>query len=248
MSSENQNPFLAYWHDVDHTDKAHQSAIAKAKSSDTSPVPGSVDKVNFRCYFPAGKDGTVYTTTLYECNGPLRQCGSATHPCKHIYRLAMECGLFSENYQSGVNKNIQLSRDEAIARIEQLPEDLQRTVKNFLYYDLFSGHELFTVEALEEFLPLFSCDLLQAATTTGTSLYTCYGRKRDVFPLLDAKNVDAPREASKKKLFQWCADNLSDCFFTFCFVPSFQKAKRSTYNYFHQKFQEDDELIVYLDT
>ena len=238
------NPFLDYWGTEIHKDPAHLSSIAKAVKKDTSPVRGSLDKEKRMCLFPADNCGNVYTTTLFECNGPSRPCGSPTRPCKHMYRLDMELGLFDGKFETGVNKNLQLSASEAIPLVDALPYACQEKVKDFLYICYSDGDRPFCIEASDKYAPLLSFPLLSPIPVSTDALYNLYSTKRDIFPLLDRAAPNAPRELSKKKLFQWCADNLSDMFYAFTFVPDFRRAQHTVYSHLLKKFPNlDDDTI-----
>lgn len=236
------NPFLDYWGTEIHSDTAHKNSIDKALKGDTSPVPDSLDREKRMCLFPAEK-GTVHTTTLYECD-----CGAQTRPCKHMYRLAMELGLYPGNFKTGVNKNLQLSSDEALPLISSMPDICQEKVREFLYIVLYSKDQNrdkpFCVEASDEYAPLLSCPLLSPVPVTADALYDLYPTKHDIFPFLDRAAPNAPRELSKRKLFQWCAENIPDSFYAFTFVPDFRNSQRTVYQQLLKKYPRPDGELV----
>ena len=72
-----------------HDDPEQLKRIEKARSSKMKIL--SIDKENQSAVF-AGSGKTPYETTLISCT--CRDFTVRKLPCKHMYRLAMECGVF----------------------------------------------------------------------------------------------------------------------------------------------------------
>lgn len=87
------------WNETIHNDAEQIKRFEKSKKSDVKPL--SVDKDAQTCLIQ-GSGKEPYYVTLNSCT-----CSDFTRrklPCKHIYRLANELGLGSDNYMSGINK------------------------------------------------------------------------------------------------------------------------------------------------
>ncbi len=132
---------FASWDDAIHNTSDQQKRLSSAKKSDVTP--SSVDKESAAGIFP-GSGASPYRTTLDSCT-----CVDFIRrkmPCKHIYRLAMECGLIDADFQSGKNKNITKAEGaplrEVIAELENLTDDEQIAVKNFLLEHIYHGAEV----------------------------------------------------------------------------------------------------------
>jgi transcriptional antiterminator Rof (Rho-off) len=85
------------WDESVHTDPEQQKRAASAKKSDMTPV--SVDKENQTGVFQ-GSGKAPYETTLNGCT--CRDYFVRHLPCKHMYRLAFECGYSAEGLASTV--------------------------------------------------------------------------------------------------------------------------------------------------
>lgn len=85
------------WYDLTET-KEIQHRYAYAVSPRCTPV--SVDKADKHAVF-RGAHG-IYRTSLSSCE--CQDFSKRGEPCKHILRLAMECGLIHANYESDPSK------------------------------------------------------------------------------------------------------------------------------------------------
>jgi hypothetical protein len=85
------------WDESVHADPGQQKRAATAKKADMKPL--SVDKENQAGVFQ-GSGKTPYETTLDSCT--CRDYTVRHLPCKHIYRLAFECGYTADGLSSTV--------------------------------------------------------------------------------------------------------------------------------------------------
>ena len=123
---------FADWPDNIHSTKDQSKRIASAKSSATTPA--SIDKNQMTAIFPS-TSFISYETTLKTCT--CRDFTVRKLPCKHIYRLAIELGLWKEHAESGINKNLQITLEDAVAELESLNDAEQMIIKDFLYQSLY---------------------------------------------------------------------------------------------------------------
>lgn len=121
------------WKDV-HDDPEQQKRIKSAYKADLTPVEISPDegKATF-----SGHSG-VYTTTLAKCT--CVDFARRKLPCKHMYRLAIELGLFgdrekAENDPSKIKIPLGKKQDvlfKIVAQIENYSDDTQKAIKQVL--------------------------------------------------------------------------------------------------------------------
>ena len=108
------------WDESIHNGAEQTKRFEKSKKSDVKPL--SVDKEKQTCLIQ-GSGKEPYYVTLDTCT-----CSDFTRrklPCKHIYRLANELGLGTDNFMSGIN------RKELDRLMFTLPVDIQE-----LLYDM----------------------------------------------------------------------------------------------------------------
>lgn len=120
------------WDDSIHTLPKQQRKIKTASSSKTTP--SNVDRNSMTGVF-SGRGAEPYLVSLTHCT-----CSSFTKegkPCKHIYRLAMECGLIDIAFSAGTNQNDiphspKITFRSAVAELENLTDEDQIFIKDFL--------------------------------------------------------------------------------------------------------------------
>lgn len=127
------------WVDI-HALPQQQQRIASAKKAACTPV--SLNASKYEGTF-SGEHG-IYSTTLREC-----QCMDFFYrrlPCKHMYRLAMECGVFDGGELesdvkaivkpgSAAKRKLQAFR-EIVAVLETYDEDVQNIIREMIgHYD-----------------------------------------------------------------------------------------------------------------
>lgn len=231
---------FAKWPDDIHTTADQIKRIASAKSSKTTP--SNIDKHTMTGCFP-GSGSTAYTTSLESCT-----CGDFVRrklPCKHIYRLAIELGLLNETAQSGVNKNTleaqQFSLKDAVSELENLNEECQKIVRDFLYQALYQNASEFPVLAENCNAGLLYCALLNQIEAPEIALQAL--KRNQILQILDAHSVTGfKRNMSLKNLISWCIDNVPDVWsvfpqiYVFRFVANFKTAQRRVYTYLLRKY------------
>lgn len=235
------NPTFGSWTSQIHSSPEQQKRIQTAQSAKTTPT--SVNKETQTGCFP-GSGLEVYQTTLDSCT-----CADFEYrelPCKHIYRLAMECGLFPGNIEQGINKNVldqsQLTLEEAVEAIENLSEDDQRLIMGMLGDTLYRNKTERIIPA-EKAQSLLCCPLLEAQEPTVSSLLRRY-RKKELLQCLEANKIAGyPKSATAGTLRLWCEKNIEnpgDIFpkaYSFHFADVVQKVIRKVYTYLNRKFR-----------
>lgn len=227
------------WPENIHTSKDQEKRLASAKSAKTTPT--SIDKQNETGIFP-GSGSSPYQTTLDSCT-----CIDFIRrklPCKHIYRLAIEVGKLNESIEKGINKNAEISLEEAVAELECLSDKAQIIVEGFLSESLHIRKTNFSILLNETCIELENCCLLKQLNSPATALQMF--KRNQIIQMLDAHNITGfKRNLSLDKLIEWCIENLSDIWqvfprvVVFCFIDQFKKSQRQVYSYLLRKYEWD---------
>lgn len=232
------------WDQAKHNLPDQQKRIASAKKAATSPE--SIDKDAGIGIFPSsGKN--PYQTTFVSCT-----CVdfSKRHlPCKHMYRLAMECGQFDGAFSTGENKNVaqkrQLSLSEAISEIEKLTEEQQKIIARMLYEILYHSAAFVEVEQCSESEQLLSCPLILHNGIVDTLTVLQRMRKSDIVVLLEKHGCLYDTKLKKTDLATWCVENVPGIhndlpvINLLSFTEIFSKVQRKTYSYLLRKYSWD---------
>ena len=125
-----ENRFLTLWKEEDLHSAEQIKRCEKAYKSDTAP--SSIDVDDFSAIFD-GDHGT-YHTTLNHCS--CIDFSRRKKPCKHIFRLAIELGLYGEKEKCSSKT---LSLESIVVNIEKLPDSSQLIYKDFILLVVFNG-------------------------------------------------------------------------------------------------------------
>lgn len=247
-------PAFGPWTEQDHIGKAPEGALSRAQLAETTPIPGSLDPVNQTARFYGSK---VYDVSLSHC-----PCGGfrGKHPCKHIYRLAMELGIIDLPFKTGVSKGerneAQISTETAVAAIEQMPVELQQMFKNMLpsiattsSEERESAYSIFRDASVIS--QLRQCPLLTEQPSPSPSLLLDIMDRDELRALIDSSGIPCRlrKNASRASCAEWLLSNdpnLSSrlpAFAVFSFSPNFIKAQRSVYTYLVRKFDNDYTML-----
>ena len=228
---------FADWPDNIHSTKDQSKRIASAKSSATTPA--SIDKNQMTAIFPS-TSFISYETTLKTCT--CRDFTVRKLPCKHIYRLAIELGLWKEHGESGINKNLQITLEDAVAELESLNDAEQMIIKDFLYQSLYHEAIKFPVLASDSNRQLTRCILLERIMEEPSIALQVFKRNR-ILQILDERAISGfKRNMSLKTLIAWCIENVSNLWdvfpsiYVFKFAENFQISQRRVYSYLLRKY------------
>ena len=245
-------PAFGPWSEQSHIGKSPEGALLRAQLAETSPIPGSLDTVKKTARFYGSK---VYDVSLSFC-----PCGAfrGKHPCKHIYRLAMELGIIDLPYKTGISKGerneTQASVEDCIAVLEQLSVEAQLEIKQMLYSCTASKSKPRTSAYLCKKTSLIDelrkCPLLVENAFPASEILS--SMKRDELNnVVDSCGVPDPpkKKASKAIVSAWLLENVSNIsdflphYASFSFGSHFEKSQRSVYSYLLRKF-DDDTLML----
>lgn len=221
---------FANWPAEAHETKDQQTRLKSAKASKTTPQ--SIDRENKTGIFP-GSGASPYVTTLESCTCP---DFSRRHlPCKHMYRLAIELGELNERAETGINKNLQISLEDAVAELENLSEQCQMILMPCLWND---GGALHICEQSEETEALRSCRLvvIKELTDAAEDILSSNYRGKDIAEICERHGIKAPEHMSKRRLIEWSIENASNCFIAFAVSEEFRSSRRDTYIYLKRKY------------
>lgn len=230
------------WPEELHAAEDQKKRLDSAKSSKTTP--SSIDKVHMSGIFP-GSGISPYRTTLETCT-----CGDFVRrklPCKHMYRLAIELGLLDVAAVHGTNKNLQTSLEGAVAELENLSDEAQIVIKDFLYSSLYGSQNEFPILAGKASQELRLCGLLETIDSPSAALRVF--KRNQIIKILDEHTITGfKRNMSLNNLIGWCVENITDMWSVFPqitvfrFSDSFQKSQRQTYIYLLRKYEWDSYL------
>lgn len=226
------NKFYELWGKEIHREFAQLKSIERARKADTTP--DSIDTKSMTGIFPGRSN--PYIVTLSSCT-----CGSfisRRKPCKHMYRLAMECGLFAGEFNTGLNKNSlsveQISFEDAVAELENLSDTCQILIMDRIR--LKDGP--FVTERLDDYSQFTSCSLVTEIIPTYEMVTASY-TKNKILAICERHNIVAPSELKKRNLIEWCLENHPDIFFSMKFTRCFQKKQHIVYRYLKRKYDDD---------
>lgn len=233
------------WDESIHMPEEQRKRILSAEKATTTPL--SVDKESLTGVFP-GSGKSPYKTTLESCT-----CGDFIRrklPCKHMYRLAMECGVFQGNVKQGINKNTllltQIHLEDAVAILEKLSEKSQRMVMDFLYKNLYGKkEEVFYVQD-NLFPDILGSPLFKRVDAKPEDLLKAY-TKDQIIAILQEKKLEGCRPNMRiATLIRWCVENISDIWSVFPavhavqFADDTQSSRRKLYTYLLRKYKWDE--------
>lgn len=189
----------------------------KAASAKCTPlhVSAETESGTFR-----GSSGE-YTTTLSACS-----CGDFIRyrlPCKHMYRLAHELGVYDLGAVKSDASKIPELRTKSImdaafehctALIESYPEELQKEIQMIMYY-----HKIKHGDALDKWYVCSSCsELAKFQKPISDGILSVVNEpiaiiktksKKQMTESLTLAGFQFPKEVgtTQKAKYQWCLDN-----------------------------------------
>lgn len=244
------------WPEDIHGDMDQQKRIQSAKGTKITPI--SVDIETQTGVF-GGSAKKPYQVSLDECN-----CADFMRrklPCKHIYRLAMELGVFEGDYKASPNPGLNISLYESISIIENYSDELQKFLiplfhasaeksQDFLDWvevDRTHKHIVGSSVHIKNFQPMeadciFSAPFFDIARV-GPSDIVPNLKKREVEAVIDRANIHSEKKLLKVELAKWCLENvpnlaeyLPERYYVVC-SPRFQKVIHKTITYLRRKHE-----------
>lgn len=243
----NNHITFGHWEALGHLSDAQTKRIERAQKAETTPI--SINKAEFTGTFP-GSGGNLYSTSLDSCT-----CAdfSTRHlPCKHIYRLAIECGVFPGTVETGLNKNNQLSLETAVSIIENFTEETQEIIDDVLFESLTQNKKTFLLLSVDA-EPLLSCPIFVEIDVPVHTLLQAFKRNQ-IVSVLDEHGFNGfKRNSSQTNLISWCIENISDIWTVFPHITALQisedalDVRRSLHSYFvrkfHWEFNYDENMV-----
>lgn len=155
---------MNWWTEEITNPKAYEKALTEA----TTPLSIDRDKQEGEFNGASNTRPEPYHTTLEKC--PCGAHGKPEHPCKHMYRLAMELGLMPGSFKtdkaqiriSAYQRKSGFTLDEFVARIESVSEEAQLALRAYLRK---STCKPIVYKSLKRDLPLFA-ELVKAGIMT----------------------------------------------------------------------------------
>lgn len=231
----------AKWDPAQHETEYAQKRIKSAQSAKLTPI--KIDHEDMYGYFQ-GSSGR-YETWLDQC--PCVDFHRSKLPCKHIYRLAMELGVFDAPFQTNssaiptVRKEKHLLSD-TIDLVEELPESAQRLLLEIV--QTFAGNKSITIYWLPknpDYDALLRSGLLVDATSVPPTRNFAFPNHPDLKKKLTELGLEFKKASRKDELRQFCIDNYADeigKYYTELFPVAFSTAHaiRNVHFYLHRKY------------
>lgn len=224
------------WNPSTHETEYAQKRIKSAKSAKLTPIKIDID--DMYGYFQ-GSHGK-YETWLNTC--PCGDFRRSRLPCKHIYRLAMELGVFQGDYKSDASfipsvRSEQFSLADTVSVIESLSENAQK---------LLLGIALSTSTAMPNYSALPSQELTDLINSgivckrNGMRDFN-YGNANELKRNLKSLNLDYDKKMKIDQLKKYCTDNYPDQMATVydemivVYIPDYY-IRRNVHFYLHRKW------------
>ena len=192
------------WSEI-HNDSDQQKRVKSATKAELTPL--SINSNECTATFQGRSK--QYSTTLESCN--CVDYGMRHLPCKHMYRLAMELGLYNATYKSDVSKAKQrsssISFSDYVDLIETLTPTDQQKLLDFLYMFIYQKDKYACLITTEP-TALISSGILVDSGPIPEILD--YFKRNELNDMVSKLNVPFKKNMATDTLIQWCIDNLSD--------------------------------------
>lgn len=236
------------WSEEIHQTPDQKRRVLSAKIAKVIPL--RVDEAVLTGVF-LGSPGEVYETTLNTCT-----CADFKNrklPCKHIYRLAMECNLMDSELKPSNCSSTDISLEDSVEILENYTDKMQNHIRNMLRYMTCNDTGIVRLECNDYgkiVKPISGCvldDFLDCPffDYTVASIDMVMGKmaKKDIMNIL-RKTGNLPKgKMTKAKLIAWCTENKLDLrkdlpliIIVSC-ISHFQKVMQETYRFLRRKYE-----------
>ena len=188
------------WSDL-HSEPDQEKRIQKAYTAECTPL--EISESDCAAIF-SGNHG-VYTATLSACT--CVDFSKRKKPCKHMYRLAIELGLFGDKAEAKSNKaEVKIPRAfkhklvaDIIAQIENYDDETQKAVKEvFCKYQHKGEMQSSFYEdciGIEVFKPAIDDGILDAFPAYEHFVGKLRFTKQELIDFLKSQNIEIPQDA-----------------------------------------------------
>lgn len=235
--------------DAVHSEPDQQKRLSSAKKAENTPI--SID-INAAVATFSGSHG-VYNTTLEAC-----RCGDFIRrrkPCKHMYRLAIECKLVAAEAVSSDVKAIKSpsptssERKQAllkvVAMLETYSDEIQNKIRNMIYCT--NTGRMCPCENVNMFNKAIADGIVETFHDDENALRA--HTQKLTLERLEATGFVFPADlkTTKKARFEWCLSHASEvaplAYPDFAFIrPAglLVVAKKKVYTYLLRKYTDDN--------
>lgn len=249
------NELWKKWDNV-HDEPDQKKRFSSSKKGECTPVSVNPDE---RSGVFSGSHG-VYQTSLNECT--CIDFSRRKKPCKHMYRLAMELGVWGDKKEAESDAFLRkVPRSELrqltidlVSRIENCSEDTQSELQIILIEFLYRKHnDPFYYKDGTIIKPLVDAGLLD-----GSPCYIYFlenMKKKDMLIAIQSQGDELPPDCKlKHDVAAWMiskSDKYGPLLFEHCMkvTPSEEllRVAPSIYKYLHRKFDESARSELYYD-
>lgn len=223
-----------------HNSPDQQKRIASAKKSACTPV--SLDQEACTGTFK-GSSGT-HTTALDHCS--CVDFNRRRLPCKHMYRLAMELGVFQTEFESDktaiVEPKHSIRRErlaETIKVVETLTDDQQQLLLEIVR-SVNSKSPTICCKSTPDLFVLLDCNLIELIQDFRTCLAKY--KKTELITLATSFGLEPDKKLLKPELVNYIIENankeLETCTLAYTVVQTCEHIRRrQVHMYLHRKFE-----------
>lgn len=236
------------WPEEIHETTDQQRRIVSSKLPAT--MPSKINKDSFSGTF-FGSKGQLYDTTLDSCT-----CADFLKrklPCKHIYRLAIECEFMDAGLKPSDSSTPNLTIEESVGILENYFDDLQVHFKTLFSYIIRNEAGIVRLmcnrygNIVKPISGLMLVDILPCPffeyNIASAELVMDKMAKKDILEILMQEGYVPKEKLTKEKLITWCANNiphmskdLPQIVLLSC-SQCFQGALKETYRYLCRKYE-----------
>lgn len=242
------------WPEEIHQTTNQQRRIISTKFPATMPYEISKDSFTGTFF---GSQGQLYNVTLDSCT--CADFANRKLPCKHIYRLAIECELLDAALKPSNFPTTNLTIGESIEILENHFGDLQICFKNLFSYMIRNEVGIVCLECnrngkiVKPISGLMLADILPCPffeyNIASMELVMNKISKKDIMGILKQRGHVPKENLKKEKLITWCVDNvpylskdLPQIILLSC-SPCFREVLQEAYKYLCRKYEWSTLLV-----
>lgn len=240
-----------------HNQPEQQKRQKSAESTKCTPL--FVDEINGTAKLQGSS--RHHTVTLNSCS--CIDFNRRHLPCKHMYRLAMELGLFQGNFQTNI-KDVQRTKSksgikiaDAVKVIETLTSNEQALLLNILYTMKFTNHsEYAAVYKSDSYLKKLLEEHIIEETNNYDTILNSYRRNELNERIIQANcNIEFKRNMKKEDLIQWIKNTIPEKITDICndkitvtISDDYLKSKHKIYLYLNRLKDIENNLAFGIST
>ena len=127
--------YIEQWHQKWPDQVLNDPDLARRRKRSHSLKMLSIDRETIKAEFESSREGKIYVTTLTSCTCKDFALGRGERPCKHIFRLAEELGVFQNEHFKAGETDYTLEAQEQEYFAPKIPLELGRELIEIAKYE-----------------------------------------------------------------------------------------------------------------